>query len=192
MPQLIWRVEGVDKKIFLTFDDGPIPDVTPMVVDYLHQYKARASFFCVGENIIKHPEIFELLKSQNHFLASHTYNHLSGWSSGNLSYFKNVEKAAKLVPSNYFRPPYGRITPLQYKVLKNKYKIVMWDVLSGDFDPYIHPQTCFENVIRNARSGSIIVLHDSLKAKKNVAYCLPKILDYYSQKGFSFECFDGL
>ncbi|HNB30109.1 MAG TPA: polysaccharide deacetylase family protein [Saprospiraceae bacterium] len=187
MPQLQWRVEDAGNSLYLTFDDGPIPEVTPWVLDILAKWNAKATFFCVGENIIKHPEIFEQLKSEGHSIGSHTHNHLSGWSSSNRDYLRNVTQAATLANSSLFRPPYGRITPMQVRLLKNRYKIVMWDVLSGDFDPAIEPQDCLDNVIRNTRSGSIIVFHDSIKARKNLEYALPKILEHFCTKGYVFS-----
>lgn len=192
MPQLLWRMEDCEKSIFLTFDDGPIPEVTPWVLDQLNQYNAKASFFCVGENIDKYPAIFEMIKSSSHCVCNHTYNHLSGWSTSTLEYVKNVEKTDKIISNPFFRPPYGRLTPSKFRALKDKYQIVMWDVLSGDFDPYIEPQACYENVIKNTLPGSIIVFHDSLKAQRNLEYTLPRVLEYYSKLDFSFESLENV
>jgi len=192
MPQLIWRVEDCDKSIFLTFDDGPIPEVTPWVLDQLDAYNAKASFFCVGENVQKNPEIFQQIISRSHTIGNHTYNHLSGWGTLTRQYVKNVNLADRYIQSSFFRPPYGRLTPFKFRALKNKYKIIMWDVLSGDFDPFIDPRDCYENVLRNTREGSIIVFHDSIKAWKNLKYTLPRILEYYSSKGFVFKNLDSI
>lgn len=192
MPQLLWHVKDSKSSIFLTFDDGPIPEVTPWVLDQLDRYKAKASFFCVGDNIIKYPELFNKLKLNGHFIGSHTFNHLSGWSTNTGEYLENVHKGASLVPTNFFRPPYGRITPAQFKILKNYYQIVMWDVLSGDFDPFIKPEICLNNVIKNTKPGSILVFHDSLKAWKNLEYTLPRVLDHFTKLNYSFDSFETI
>lgn len=187
LPDCTWRVETTEKLLYLTFDDGPIPEVTPWVLDILESYDAKASFFCVGENVMKHPDIFEELKNRGHSIGSHTYNHLSGWNTPNASFLKNIRKASQLTGSKLFRPPYGRISPAQIKILRNHYQIVMWDVLSGDFDEKIDEETCYQNVINNAREGSIIVFHDSIKSIHKLQYALPKVLDYYTQLGYRFD-----
>lgn len=187
MPQLIWRLPNSGKTIFLTFDDGPIPEVTPWVLDQLEKYKAKASFFCVGENIERNPDIYQMILNSSHTVCNHTHNHLSGWSTCTKDYIDNVDKASQFISSSFFRPPYGRLTPAKFKALKEKYQIVMWDVLSGDFDPYISPEDCLNNVIRNAQSGSIIVFHDSIKSQKNLEYTLPRMLEYFSALNYNFE-----
>ncbi len=185
-PDLTWRFSSKNKVIYLTFDDGPIPETTPQILSILRRYNARATFFCVGDNIRKHPRLFDKIKKEGHTIGSHTFNHLSGWSTSNNDYFSNVQKGAVLAKSQLFRPPYGRIKPSQAKTLLKDYKIVMWDVLSGDFDECIDKKKCYDNVIKSAKKGSIIVFHDSIKAKEKVIYVLPKILDYYSTLGFTF------
>jgi len=186
IPLALWGIRSEDKKIFLTFDDGPIPEVTPWVLDQLDQFDAKATFFCVGENIHKHPEVFKEVVNRGHSVGSHTYNHLNGWETDNLQYLLNVKKAAQLSHSILFRPPYGKLKPKQAQFLHKHYQIVMWDVLSGDFDQNITNEQVYKNVITNAVDGSIIVFHDSLKAKERMEYALPRVLEYYSERGFSF------
>jgi peptidoglycan-N-acetylglucosamine deacetylase len=187
MPNLTWRIPTEEKVLFLTFDDGPIPEVTPWVVEQLEKFSAKATFFCVGENIKKHFLIFEKLISAGHSVGNHTFSHLNGWETDNLPYFQNVRKAAHLVKTNLFRPPYGRLMPSQSSFLQRHYQIVMWDVLAGDFDPDLSAENCLDNVISNVRPGSIVVLHDSLKAEKNLRFVLPQVLEYFSKAGWKFE-----
>ncbi|HRG68864.1 MAG TPA: polysaccharide deacetylase family protein [Saprospiraceae bacterium] len=189
--ELLWRVESQRPELFLTFDDGPIPEVSPWVLDQLDQFDAKASFFCVGQNIERFPEIFDLIKAKGHTIGNHTYNHLSGWCTDNAAYFENVRKGALVSGSNLFRPPYGRLKPSQTRFLKRHYQIVMWDVLSGDFDPNLSADACFTNVVKNTQPGSIIVFHDSLKSAKRLYEVLPRILEYYSLQGYQFKALDS-
>ncbi len=186
-PNFVWRVPTKEKVLHLTFDDGPVPEVTPWVLDQLKQYGAKATFFCVGDNINKHKEIFDRIIAEGHSVGNHSYNHLSGWSTDNIAYFHNVRYCASLIDSTYFRPPYGRIKPTQAQFLQRHYKIIMWDVLSGDFDTTISKEQCYNNVINNAKEGSIIVFHDNIKALSNLEYALPKVLDSYSSLGYKFN-----
>ena len=190
-PNYIWKVQETEKVLYLTFDDGPIPEVTPWVLDQLEAYNAKATFFCVGENVEKHKSIYKQLKEFGHAVANHTYNHLNGWVEDNATYFVNVRKCAALVKSDIFRPPYGKLKRKQAQFLQRHYKIVMWDVLSGDFDPKITNEECLNNVLEHAKPGSIIVFHDSLKASKKLKYTLPKVLKHYSDLGYTFQKFDG-
>ncbi len=185
-PNFTWRIPTDEKEIFLTFDDGPIPEVTPWVLDQLEQYDAKATFFCVGDNIRKHPEVFDQVVERGHAVGNHTYNHLNGWASDNLPYFHNIRHCAHLVNSVLFRPPYGQVKPRQAQFLQRHYRIVMWDVLSGDFDPNITPEQCLDNVINNAGPGSIVVFHDSLKAEDKLSYVLPRVLQHFRALGYSF------
>lgn len=184
---LVWRIPTVEKKVYLTFDDGPIPDVTPWVLEMLEQYKAKATFFCIGENVEKHPTIYQQIINGGHAVGNHTFNHLKGWKTTNVNYYNNIEKCAGLVSSNLFRPPYGQIKKSQIKDLKSYYSIIMWDVLSYDFDQSISPGKCLSNVLRYTREGSIIVFHDSLKAQSNLKYTLPKLLEHLCLKGFTLK-----
>src|SRR5262249_17249407 len=148
-PGLVWKMPGEERKIYLTFDDGPIPDVTPWVLQTLEDFNAKATFFCVGDNVRKHPEIFDQVVEAGHAIGNHTYNHLSGWTTENISYFNNIRHCARLVQSRLFRPPYGKMKPSQAQFLQRHYRIIMWDVLSGDFDKNITPEDCLQNVIQH-------------------------------------------
>lgn len=185
-PSLIWDMPSNENKIYLTFDDGPHPDITVSVIELLEKYNARATFFCVGENVQKFPDTFNHIKSHGHSVGNHTYNHLNGWKTNSKDYFSNIEKANKLIGSNLYRPPYGRISPAQIKQLKQDYKIIMWSVLSYDFDARVSNESCLENSIKNSRPGSIIVFHDSEKSKEKMFYACEGFLDYFSQKGVEF------
>ncbi len=186
-PNYTWKVQDARKEIFLTFDDGPIPEVTPWVLERLKEYNAKASFFCVGENVTKNPDIFNQLSTEGHTIGNHTFNHLNGWSTENRSYFHNIRKCATVVDSPFFRPPYGRIKPKQGQFLSRHYDIIMWDVLSGDFDPKISASECYNKVIRSTKNGSIVVFHDSLKAFEKLQVVLPKVLQFFSKRGYTFS-----
>ena len=186
-PNFVWKIPTEEKKLYLTLDDGPIPEVTPWVLEQLSAYNARATFFCVGDNVRKYPDIFEEVKRQGHTVGNHTYSHLSGWGTNNLPYYLNIRKCAELVDSALFRPPYGRMLPQQARFLQRHYRIVMWDVLSADFDTKLTGKQCYDNVVSRAEKGSIIVFHDSIKARARLQYALPALLDFYTQKGYTFE-----
>ena len=185
-PGLTWKMPTGAKEIYLTFDDGPIPDVTPWVLDTLRQYDAKATFFCVGDNVRKYPVIYDMVVEDGHSVGNHTLNHLSGWSTENISYFHNIRHCARMVQSGLFRPPYGKLRPSQIQFLQRHYRIIMWDVLSADFDQDITPENCFQNVIQNAGPGSIVVFHDSLKAETNLRYALPLVLEHFSKMDYTF------
>ena len=182
----IWHKSRKEKSIYLTFDDGPIPVVTPFVLNTLKSFNAKATFFCIGDNVAKHPEIYQQILDEGHSVGNHTYNHLKGWNTPDEVYLENVSQCAKLVESTLFRPPYGRPKRSQISHLKSQYSIVMWDVLSGDFDTGIDAHKCVKNVINNAKNGSIIVFHDSLKAFPRLEDALPKVLEQFTAKGFRF------
>ena len=184
---LTWKIKTNKKEIFITFDDGPEPEVTPQVLSVLEQYSAKATFFCIGENIKKHPEIFRRVLAGGHSVGNHTENHLNGWKTDTFPYLKNVAKCQRRHQFSLYRPPYGKISKQQSNALKNRFKIIMWDVLSGDFDPKITKEKCLENVLGNSEEGSIIVFHDSQKAKEKMLYTLPKFLEQYTKKGFEFK-----
>ena len=185
-PGLLWRVPVNDRSLFLTFDDGPIPDVTDYVLETLDEYNARATFFCLGKNVAAHPSLYDEIKSRGHAVVNHTHHHLNGWETDDEVYYDDIAECAKLVKSNLFRPPYGKISLAQINYLKPQYKIVMWDVLSGDFDQTRSPDACLKNVLRNTREGSIIVMHDSAKAKLTLTYALPRILEFFTAGGYRF------
>lgn len=186
-PGLTWKMPAGQKTIYLTFDDGPIPEVTPWVLETLRHYQAKATFFCVGDNVRKYPDIYEKVIEEGHSVGNHTLNHLSGWSTENISYFHNIRHCARVVHSGLFRPPYGKLRPSQIQFLSRHYRIIMWDVLSADFDNDISPEDCFQNVIQHAEMGSIVVFHDSLKAQTNLRYALPLVLEHFSKLGYSFS-----
>lgn len=185
-PKAVWNIKSPKPTLYLTFDDGPVEGLTEWVLDTLKEYNVKATFFCVGENIKKQPEVFERIVKEGHSLGNHTYNHLKGLKHNSKEYMENVNKCEPLTNSKLFRPPYGQLKPSQYKALiKNGYKIVMWDVISYDYEK-ITPERCFRNVKKTAKKGSIIVFHDNYKAEKNIKYTLPKTLDYFLKLNYNF------
>ncbi|UJH90826.1 polysaccharide deacetylase family protein [Antarcticibacterium sp. 1MA-6-2] len=224
-PSLLWKHKENSPIIYLTFDDGPIPQVTPWVLSLLKEYDAKATFFCIGDNIKKHPEIFQQVLAEGHSIGNHTFNHLNGWKTSTGDYIQNVLlaeeeifkqvgnskfqipnsgisrrqktenrklKTENLQPTTknqkLFRPPYGRIKPSEMKELKRLgYTIVMWDVISEDYNQKRSEEKCFQGVVSQAGQGSIIVFHDSKKASKNLMEILPRLLDFYKNKGYSFK-----
>jgi peptidoglycan/xylan/chitin deacetylase (PgdA/CDA1 family) len=186
-PNFIWRVPSSEKVLYLTFDDGPIPGVTPWVLEQLEKYDAKATFFCVGDNIRKHPDVFQQVIDAGHIVGNHTFNHLNGWTTENVPYFHNVRHCANQVKNDLFRPPYGKLKPRQVQFLQRHYHIVMWDVLSGDFDPKLSAEQVLENVLGNARPGSIVVFHDSLKAEEKMRFALPQVLEHFHREGYQFK-----
>ena len=186
-PNFKWSIPTKDNSVFLTFDDGPIPEVTPWVLDQLKKYDFKATFFCVGDNVKKHPEIFERILKEGHSVGNHTFNHLNGWTSDNIKYFHNIRACAHQMNTNLFRPPYGRLKPKQAQFLQRHYDIVMWSLLSGDFDPNISKEMCLENVVSNIHPGSIIVFHVSLKAFEKLQYVLPKTLQHLKSVRYRSE-----
>lgn len=193
---LTWDVSTNEKDIYLTFDDGPTPEITKWVLDQLNKYNAKATFFCIGKNVAEHPGIVQNIIANGHSIGNHTQSHANCWKVSKSTYLNDVEEAQKIINSkvlnresiNLFRPPYGKITSKRAKHLHKKgYKIIMWDVLSADFDQRIHPEKCLDNVLKNSKKGSIIVFHDSIKAQKNLKYALPKVLKHFSKKGYSFK-----
>lgn len=217
-PERVWAFSRKSNSVYLTFDDGPIPQVTPWVLAELKKHQAKATFFCIGENIQKHPEIFKQILSEGHAIGNHTFNHLNGWKTETSEYVENVEKAERQMledgrqkteeglqktsistssainnrkssivnHKSLFRPPFGKITSKQAKILKKRgFKIVMWDIISYDFDADISPEECLRNVLGKIQPGSVLVFHDSFKAEKNLRHVLPKVLDFISRKGWS-------
>ena len=194
----IWDIPNQENKVYLTFDDGPTPEITAWTLSQLKKYNFKATFFCIGNNIEKHPEIFNTILQEGHAIGNHTFNHLNGWETETKAYIENAkrfeiqisnqESQIKNFKSKLFRPPYGKIKRSQAKILRElSYKIIMWDVLSADFDTTITPEQCLNNVLPNIKSGSIIVFHDSVKSFKNLEYALPKTLNFLKEKGFKCE-----
>lgn len=212
-PSLVWEKPTDEKILYLTFDDGPHPTATPFVLDQLKQYNAKATFFCIGKNVAQHQHLYRRILDEGHKVGNHTFDHLNGWKTNDETYLRNIFKASKYIDSDLFRPPYGRITKLQASILQsangewlmvNKkstededtrpltthhsaFTIIMWTVLSGDFDEKISAERCLQNVILNARPGSIIVFHDSTKAWSRMSFALPNVLEYFCHRGFSFK-----
>lgn len=195
-PSLEWSFNANEPTVYLTFDDGPVPIVTEFVLDLLKEYKAKATFFCVGDNIRKHPHLFKRILSDGHGVGNHTFNHLNGWKTDNKTYLKNIkycdqvineqlhELGIQLQQRPLFRPPHGKMATSQRSYLQHHYRIIMWDILTGDFDTSLPPEVCLERAIKYTENGSIITFHDSYKAEKNLRYVLPKYLEFLAKKGF--------
>jgi peptidoglycan-N-acetylglucosamine deacetylase len=190
----VWDIPNRENKIYLTFDDGPTPDVTEWVLEELKKHHAKATFFCIGKNIDSNRDLFQKIIDDDHIIGNHTFNHFNGWKTKTDDYLKNTTECQNLIDklhpknSRLFRPPYGKIKQSQSKKLRESgYRIIMWDVLSADFDQSITPEKCLENVLKNAVSGSIIIFHDSSKGYKNLKYVLPRTLQELKNRGFIFE-----
>ncbi len=188
----VWDIPNAENKIYLSFDDGPTPEITNWVLDQLQKHNATATFFCLGKNIEDEPQLFKKIIERKHAIGNHTYNHLNGWKTTTKEYLKNVKHCAKTfskfgLKTNLFRPPYGKMNTAQLDKLKRQgYKIIMWDVLSADFDTTISKEKCLKNVISNIKPGSIIIFHDSVKAFQNLKYTLPKVLEFIDQKNYQY------
>jgi peptidoglycan/xylan/chitin deacetylase (PgdA/CDA1 family) len=187
LPGSIWRMPGSGKTVYLTFDDGPTPGVTEHVLSMLAEHNAKATFFCIGNCVEKHPELFEKLLEDGHAIGNHTYSHTNGWKVSLNNYIEDVEKCNQIFQSKLFRPPYGKISPRQFLQLRKSYTIVMWDVLSMDYETRLNSETCLNNVLDHIRNGSIITFHDSLKAWPRLKEILPQILKELSSVGFTFS-----
>jgi peptidoglycan-N-acetylglucosamine deacetylase len=192
-PDYTWNMPSGEKKIYLTFDDGPHPLATTFVLDKLKEYNAKATFFCIGKNVLEHPDIYKSILLDGHAVGNHTYSHQNGRKTADKAYFENIIAASKYIDTELFRPPYGHITRFQARQAQEKLglKIIMWSVLSGDFDTNITPANCWRNVKKFTKNGSIIVFHDSAKAMDRMAYALPEALEYFSKKGFVFDKLRG-
>jgi len=187
-PHYVWNIETEEKSIFLTFDDGPHPEATTFVLDELKKYNANATFFCVGKNVNLYPEVYTRILNEGHAVGNHTFNHLNGWKTGDKKYLDDVREAAKYIDSLLFRPPYGKLGRFKAQQIKAfGMHVVMWSVLSGDFDNSLSAEKCRDNVILNAKEGSIVVFHDSEKSFTRMKGALPAVLQYFSEKGFSFK-----
>jgi peptidoglycan/xylan/chitin deacetylase (PgdA/CDA1 family) len=182
----VWKMPGNGRELYLTFDDGPIPEVTPWVLETLARYNAKATFFCIGRNCAAHPGILERIRREGHAVGNHTWDHPRGRKTSSAAYFRNYLQCQAITRTGLFRPPYGSMTLRQYKVLRRRTQVVLWDVLSGDFDPRIDGPTCLHNVMGHVRPGSIVVFHDSLKAETRLRYALPRALEQLSGQGYRF------
>lgn len=193
MPKRRWNFSDTEQSIYLTFDDGPIPEVTPWVLDCLKEYQAKATFFCIGNNIEKHPELFSRIIEEGHSVGNHTQNHLNAWKTKTELYLTNIQYAQETFYQHksftkLFRPPYGRLKRKQEEVLLAKgFDIIMWSVLSKDYNQKVTPEQCLKNIVENLVSGDIVVMHDSKKAQKNLMYSLPKMLEHFSKEGYVFK-----
>jgi len=196
-PQLVWKADSQDNKIFLTFDDGPVPGPTEFVLETLGKFNAKSTFFSIGDNVRKHPQLFKKIADQGHSIGNHTFNHLKGWNYSTQEYLSNIElcetqfkaegvQYPESTTGKLFRPPYGRIKRDQIKALNN-YRIIMWDVLTHDYAKSCSPEKCLAGSVKATRPGSIVVFHDSLKAERNLSFALPRYIEHFSEKGFSFE-----
>jgi peptidoglycan/xylan/chitin deacetylase (PgdA/CDA1 family) len=190
-PEITWEVPDEKPSLYLTFDDGPTPDVTAGVLSVLAQFNARSTFFCIGRNVERHPEIYRQILAEGHTTGNHTYSHLKGWFTSNREYYNDIALAAQFIHSGLYRPAYGMITPFQLRYLRNYYRIVMWTIMSYDFSYRTSPEKCFNQVIRYAKPGSVIVFHDSVKASEKLLYALPRVLEHFTERGFSFRSIPG-
>jgi peptidoglycan/xylan/chitin deacetylase (PgdA/CDA1 family) len=189
-PKSVWNIKTEEKAIYLTFDDGPVPVLTEWVLDELKKYNAKATFFCVGANIQKHPEIFERIKSEGHTAANHTIHHIKGFKTTVKDYLAEAEACRKLVENNLFRPPYGQLKRSQFKALRtNGFKIIFWDVISYDYEK-IREEQCLKNVISHTKKGSVVLFHDNVKAEKNLRYTLPLFLKHFANLHFEFKAIE--
>jgi peptidoglycan/xylan/chitin deacetylase (PgdA/CDA1 family) len=188
-PHIVWKMPPSDHKVYLTFDDGPHPDITPWVLKVLNDYGWKATFFCVGDNVEKYPDLFKQIIAEGHQVGNHTFNHLSGWKTPTNNYLDNIKKCASLVESNLFRPPYGRIRKKQSAQVAKSYKIVMWSMITGDYEANLRPQKVLQKLQLKTKAGDIVVFHDSLKAKENLHALLPDYLAYLNQHQFKPGCF---
>ena len=183
----IWNIDTREKDIYLTFDDGPVEETTPWILNVLEKYKAQATFFCVGENVVRNPDLFDSILSRGHSVGNHTFNHMNGWKSSVKDYVDNVMKCNEIIPTTLFRAPYGRIKRAQINELRPYFTMIFYSVLTGDFDCEISPAKCLNNAVINTRAGSIVVFHDSLKAWPNLKYALPAFLEHFTMQGYQFK-----
>ena len=184
---VIWQVPTQEKVIYLSFDDGPTKEYNKEILNTLSQYQVKATFFCVGENVIKHPDEFNTILYSGHSVGNHTHHHLNGFRTENTVYFDNIERCNQTYPFKLFRPPYGRIKLSQAKTISKQYRIVLWSVMSWDFKQSISPERCLHNVIRYSKPGAIVVFHDHVKASKNRNYALPRFIEHYLSLGYTFK-----
>jgi peptidoglycan/xylan/chitin deacetylase (PgdA/CDA1 family) len=176
-----------EKVIFLTFDDGPVPEITSGVTSMLKERNIQATFFCVGDNVKKQPDLFAQVTGAGHAIGNHTFHHLNGWKTPPAEYVEDVMRCDEIFKTDLFRPPFGRLTPSQYFLLRKRYRIILWSVLSGDYNKNVSKEQCLQNVVTHTKPGSIVLFHDSLKAKESLFYALPRFLDHFLNEGYRFE-----
>jgi peptidoglycan/xylan/chitin deacetylase (PgdA/CDA1 family) len=189
-PRALWRMDKNVKAVYLTFDDGPIPNITPWVLDLLDKYNIKATFFLVGDNVRKHPEEFKMIVERGHRVGNHTFNHISGLKYLSYNYLENTNKADELINSTLFRPPHGWMRWGQYMVLSHRYTVVMWDLVTRDYSKRLNGRQVLRNVKKYVRNGSIITFHDSIKSEKNMKYALPRAIEWLLEQGYEFKTFD--
>lgn len=187
MPQRIWHVNTTKKHLYLTFDDGPDPDITPVILDTLSDFSAKVTFFHLGSKVLEHPNLSDLCRHHQHCIGNHGFHHLDGWNCRIKTYYENIEKGSEVINSRLYRPPYGRLPFWNRRSISEENTIVMWDVMPGDFDPNVNENKCFDNVINHVSPGSIVVLHENELSAKNVKKILPRILEFYSERGYTFK-----
>ena len=185
--QCEFKISGEGKNIYLTFDDGPVPEVTPIVLDLLEEYDAKATFFCVGDNVRKHLDIYNEIIKRGHKVGNHTFHHIKGWNTKDEDYYADIQAANDLIHSNLFRPPYGRITPKQHYHLKKEYRIILWSVISYDYNRLLTPRRVWRNVRNSVTNNDIVLFHDSIKAKENMLYALKNTLFFFTARGYKFK-----
>lgn len=183
----VWRFSETERVVYLTFDDGPIPEVTPWVLDLLREEGIRATFFCVGENVMRYPKVFRQILDDGHSVGNHTFNHWQGLKHTDQDYFRNIEKAGMYIDSDLFRPPHGWLKVSQYRILKKKFRIIMWDLITCDYDSRLKPEKIFRNITEFVRPGSILTFHDSIKAEPNLTEVLPQAIRWLKEQGYRFE-----
>lgn len=186
-PETVWRIHKREHTVYLTFDDGPVPEVTPWVLDTLDHYGIKATFFCVGDNVARNPELFEEVKRRGHSVGNHTMNHMQGAKVNTRTYLRNVFQAHELIQSSLFRPPHGLLRWAQSKVLRSRFAIIMYDLVSRDYSKKLNGEQVLDNVKKYARNGSIIVFHDSIKAERNMKYALPRAIEWLREQGYNFD-----
>jgi peptidoglycan/xylan/chitin deacetylase (PgdA/CDA1 family) len=186
-PAILWDMRESGKKLFLTFDDGPTPKITDLVMNVLDAFKAKATFFCLGRNVERHPDLYKEIVTRGHATGNHTYSHLKGWKTPNSEYAQDIELAAKFIDSRLFRPPYGQISRSHITELKQNYRIVLWEVMSHDYEQRVSKERSLKALLRYTKDGSILVFHDSEKAYNKLQFILPRFLEHFSAKGYSFE-----
>jgi peptidoglycan/xylan/chitin deacetylase (PgdA/CDA1 family) len=186
-PDIFWNGPPDKKVLYLTFDDGPTPEITELILEMLARHHARATFFCIGRNVERHPEIFNRVVKAGHSVGNHTYSHLKGWYTSDKEYYADIALAGQFIASRLYRPAYGMITPAQIRYLKKEFTLVLWDVMSYDFHTKTTPEQCLRNVLRFARPGSVVVFHDSVKASEKVLFALSRVLEHFGELGYGFE-----
>ena len=189
-PGAVWRMDPNEKAVYLTFDDGPIPEITPWVLDLLDKHQIKATFFLVGDNIRKHPKEFQMILERGHRVGNHTFNHFGGLRHRKNEYWANTEKANEQIQTDLFRPPHGWMRWEQYRMLKKSYRIIMWDLVTRDYSKRLNGPQVLAKVKKYVRNGSIITFHDSIKAEKNMKYALPRAIEWLKEQGYEFKVFD--